>query len=236
MKWLLDIAYIGIGASYRWILIAVALVGILVGALFAAGILGGGDDDDETATTGFSTPVPLPTITPGPTPTITPIPTLKPTTAPTATSVPVVVLPTIPAQTQTPPVERSREIIVPIILAGAANLGSLEFVLAYDPDVVEVTSVETGTLTEESLLESSAGTPGLLWVGIIDAVGISEDGPAAVVTFKVIESSDSDTLLILQNVVAYDAASYLDIIVEASPGSFSTMDGSITPPSLTFAP
>ena len=47
MKWLLDIAYIGIGASYRWILIAVALVGILVGALFAAGVLGGGDDDDE---------------------------------------------------------------------------------------------------------------------------------------------------------------------------------------------
>ena len=101
-------------------------------------------------------------------------------------------------------------------------------------DVVRL--VTPGTLTEESLLESSAGTPGLLWVGIIDAVGISEDGPAAVVTFKVIESSDSDTLLILQNVVAYDAASYLDIIVEASPGSFSTMDGSITPPSLTFAP
>jgi len=42
--------------------------------------------------------------------------------------------------------------------------------------------------------------------------------------------------LILQNVVAYDAASYLDIIVEASPGSLSTMDGSVTPPSLTFAP
>ena len=236
MKWLLDIAYIGISASYRWILIAVALVGILVGALFAAGVLGGSDDDDETATTGFSTPVPRPTITPGPTSTITPIPTLKPTIAPTATSVPVVVLPTTPTQTPTPPVLRSKEITVPVNLAGAVNLGSLEFVLAYDPDVLEVTTVETGNLTEESLLESSAGTPGLLWVGIIDAVGISEDGLAAVVTFRVIESSDSDSSLILQNVVAYDAASYLDIIVEASPGSLSTMDGSVTPPSLTFAP
>ena len=236
MKWLLDIAYIGISASYRWILIAVALVGILVGALFAAGVLGGSDDDDETTTTGFSTPLPLPTITPGPTPTITPIPTLKPTIAPTVTSVPVVVLPTTPAQTPTPPVLRSKEIIVPVNLAGAVNLGSLEFVLAYDPDVLEVTTVETGNLTEESLLESSAGTPGLLWVGIIDAVGISEDGLAAVVTFRVIESSDSDSSLILQNVVAYNAASYLDIIVEASPGSLSTIDGSVTPPSLTFAP
>jgi len=236
MKWLLDIAYIGIRASYRWILIAVALVGILVGALFAAGILGGSDDDDETATTGFSTPVPLPTITPGPTPTITPIPSLKPTIAPTATSVPVVVLPTTPTQTPTPPMLRSKEIIVPVNLAGAVNLGSLEFVLAYDSNVLEVTTVETGNLTKESLLESSAGTPGLLWVGIIDAVGISEDGLAAVVTFRVIESSDSDSSLILQNVVAYDAASYLDIIVEASPGSLSTIDGSVTPPSLTFAP
>ena len=236
MKWLLDIAYIGIGASYRWILIAVALVGILVGALFAAGVHGGGDDDGEAATTGFSTPVPLDTRTPGPPPTTTPVPTLKPTTAPTATSVPIVVLPTAPAQPTPPPVVRSREIIVPINLVGAANLGSLEFVLAYDPDMVEVTTVETGTLTEESLLESSAGTPGLLWVGIIDAVGIGEDGAAAIVTFRVINSSDSDSPLILQNVVAFDAVSYLDIIVEASSGSLSTRDGSVTPPSLTFAP
>ena len=70
MKWFLDIAYIGIVASYKWILLGVAVIGILVGALFAAGVLGG-DDDGDSGTTAFATPIPLPTVTPGPTPTMT---------------------------------------------------------------------------------------------------------------------------------------------------------------------
>ncbi len=236
MNWFLDIAYIAIGASYKWILLGVAVVGILVGALFAAGVLGGGDDD-ESGPTAFSTPVPLPTVTPSPTPTMTPSPTStpRPTIAPTATTVPVV-LPTTPAPTPTPAVVLPTEISVPINLVGADNLGSLEFVLIYDPEVLEVTAVKTGSLAEQALLESSTATPGVLWTGMIDADGISGDGPAAIVSFTVIGGGGSNTQLALQNVVAYDAASLLDIIVEASAGSFSTSDGALSPPSLTFAP
>lgn len=234
MKWLLDIAYIGLAASYKWLLIVVAVVGILVGALFAAGVLGG---DDEAGPTLFSTPAPLPTVTPSPTPTVVvPSPTPPPTTAPTSTPLPVVVLPTTPAPTPTQAVVGPTEIRVAINLVGAANLGSLEFVLVYEPDVVEVTSVETGSLSDKSLLESSAATPGVLWTGMIDADGMNGDGAAAIVTFRVVKSGVSNSLLILQNVVAYDATSLLDIIVEASVGSISTIDGSISPPLLTFAP
>ena len=237
MKWLLDITYIAIGASYKWILLGVAVVGILVGALFAAGVLGGGDDD-EPGPTAFSTPVPLPTVTPSPTltPTVTPSPTPPPTTAPTATTAPAVVLPTTAAPTPTPAVVPGREIRVPINLVGAANLGSLELVLVYEPEVLEVTAVETGSLAEQAFLESSTATPGVLWTGMIDADGISGDGPAAIVTFRVIKSGVSKSPLTLQNVAAYDAASLLDIIVEASEGSISTIDGAISPPSLTFTP
>jgi len=238
MKWFLDITYIAIAASYRWILIVVAVVGILMGALFAAGVLGGGDDDDSGPTV-FSTPVPLPTVTPSPTATVTPSPTSEPTALPTATAAPVV-LPNTPSPTPIPTPTQAvvlpKEIEVPINLVGADNVGSLEFVLAYEPEVLEVTGVRPGPLAGQALLESSAATPGLLWTGMIDADGISGDGPAAIVTFIVIKGGGSNTQLSLQNVVAYDATSLLDIIVEASAGSFSTIDGALSPPSLTFAP
>ena len=237
MTWLLDITYIGLAASYKWILLAVAVVGILVGALFAAGVLGG--DDNDSGPTVFSTPVPLPTVTPSPTATVAPSPTLTPTKAPTeaptATTLPVV-LPTTPPPTPTQAVVLPTEIQVPINLVGAENVGSLEFVLAYEPGVLEVSGVQLGSLAEQSLLEFSTATPGLLWAGMIDADGISGDGPAAIITFSVIEGGGSNSRLALQNVVAYDASSLLDIIVEASAGSVSTIDGAISPPSLTFAP
>lgn len=235
MKWLLDIAYIAIGASYKWILIGVAVVGILVGALFAAGVLGG-DDSEDPEQTAFATPVPLPTVTPRPTPTSTPIPTAEPTEAPTATTVPVVVAPTTTPPTSTPAAVLPTEISVPINLVGADNLGSLEFVLAYERDVLEVTDVRLGSLAAQSLLEFSTATPGILWTGMIDSDGISGDGPAAIVTFMVIDGTDSSTRLGLQNVVAYDATSLLDLIVESSAGSFSAANGALAPPSLTFAP
>jgi len=244
MKWLLDISYIAIVATYKWILLGVAVVGILVGALFAAGVLGGGDDSDSGPTV-FSTPVPLPTVTPSPTATVAPSPTSKPTMAPTATTAPAV-LPTTPPPTPTSTpapapiptqaVVLPMEIQVPINLVGADNVGSLEFVLVYEPEVLKVTGVRPGSLAGQALLESSTANPGLLWAGMIDADGISGDGAAAIVTFTVIEGGGSNSQLSLQNVVAYDATSLLDIIVEASAGSFSTIDGVLSPPSLAFAP
>lgn len=235
MKWFLDIAYIAIRASYKWLLVVVAVVGILVGALFAAGVLGGGGDDDESVQRAFSTPEPLPTVTPSPSPTVAPSPTPRPTAVPTPTTAPVV-LPTAPPPTPTQVVVIPTEIQVPINLVGADNLGSLEFVLEYQPEVLEVTGVRPGSLAQQALMESSEAAPGLLWTGMIDALGINGDGPAAIVTFAVKQDGGSNTRLTLQNVVAYDAGSLLDIIVEASAGSFSTIDGTMSPPSLTFLP
>lgn len=233
MKWFLDIAYIGLAASYKWILVAVAVIGILVGVLFAAGVLGGGDDD--SGTTVFTPPDPLPTVTPIPTATIAPSPTPVPTTVPTATPAPVV-LPTTPPPTPTTVVVVLREIQVPINLEGADNVGSLEFVLVYEPAVLEVTDVQPGSLASQALLEFNTATPGLLWTGVIDADGISGDGPAAIVTFTVKRDASTNSQLSLQNVVAYDAASLLDIIVESSPGNFSVRDNAVSIPYLTFTP
>ena len=229
MKWFLDVAYIALIASYKWLLGAMVLAGIAIGALFAAGVLGGGDDSSRQVI--IATPVPTPAPTPTPTlvPSPTPVPTLVP---PTPTAVPALI-PT-PTATPAPTPVRSKEIEVPIYLEGADNLGSLEFVLVFEPTVLKVTRVKTGSLANGALLDSSTRTPGLVWAGMIDADGISGDGPAAVITFTIVGDDDSSTPLTLENVVAYDATTLLDIVTRALGGNFVVKDRSLTAPTLDF--
>ena len=230
MKWFLDVAFIALGASYKYLLGVMVLVGVLVGILFATGVLGGGDDPSGPRPTA----VPSATPTPVPTPTLAPSPTPVPTRAATPTSAPVV-LPTA-TTIPTPTAVFLQEISVPIFLDGAANVGSLEFVLVYEPTVLEVTRVETGALASNALLDFSTPTPGRVWTGMIDTGGITGEGPAAVIIFAVIGNADSSTSLILENVVAYDAAASLDIIAQASAGSFVVKGASLTAPTLGFLP
>ena len=247
MKWFLDVIYIAVATSYKWLLGLIAVVGILIGALFAAGVLGGGDSGSsgpnfasvptpEVTPTPTPAPTPITATNPTPTPTLTPAPTLTPTAtvAPTATIEPPP--PPTPTNTPAPTVALPREIEVPVLLQGAAGVGSLEFVLLYEPTVLEVTGVKTGALVTTALLESSTLTSGSLWAGIIDAEGISGDGPVAVITFAIVGDSESNSALTLDNVAAYDASLLLDIIAQASAGSFTVKDHSLTAPSLGFLP
>ena len=233
MKWFLDVAYIVIGASYKWLLGAIVIVGVVVGALFAAGVLGGDGEQDTLGSGLTSTTVPVssPTATPPPT---SPRPSPVPTALPTPTLMPLP--PPTPTVTPAPPIATPREITVPIFLQGATNVGSLEFVLVYEPSVLQFTKVEGGSLGSNALLESSNGTPGQVWAGMIDANGMTGDGPAALVTFRVIGNGESSTALTLENVVAYDANTLLDMITQMSPGTFTVKDLSLIPPSLGFLP
>ena len=235
MDWFLDVVYVSLRASYKWLLGTMVLVGVLIGALFAAGVLGDGDDSPMPvvvvipAPTLVPTPTPTPTLAPSPTPAPTPVPTAVP---PTPTMVPVVV-PT-PTATPEPIAELPKDIKVSVFLEGASNVGSLEFVLLYEPTVLRVKGVDTGSLANGALLDSSTRTPGMVWAGLIDANGINGDGLVVVVSFDIIGDDESRTALTLENVVAYDATTLLDIVTKASTGVFAVEDGSLTMPTLEF--
>ena len=235
MKWFLDVAYIAIGASYKWLLGAAVIIGVTVGALFAAGVFGGGDEPGTLGPSLINVSTPTQTPMPTPTPTLPPSPTPVPTLTPTPTAAPVVIPPT-PTATPEPTVALPTEILVPIFLEGATNVGSLEFALVYEPAVLEFTKLEQGALASNALLYSTARTPGLVWAVMADANGMSGDGPAALVTFSVIGNGESSTALTLESVSAHDASTLLDIITRSSPGSFTVKDHSLTPPSLGFLP
>ena len=160
MRWIFEIALIGIASSWKWLLGSLAAVGVLVGILFAVGVLGGGG--------GEVTPL-VTAPTPTPTPAATPVPTQAPTPVPT----------TAPA---------ARVISVPILATRANNVGSLEFVLIYDPAKLEFTQVVPGVLAGGALIESSSSQPGRVWAGIVDLQGINGSGPVAIVKFTLREN------------------------------------------------
>ncbi len=216
MRWFLEVAYIGIASSWRWLLASVVVVGALVGILFAVGVLGGGGDVDTPLVT-FDSPTPTPAAG------VTPVPTLVPTLVPT------------PAPTPEPTTAPALKVIsVPILATRAKNVGSLEFVLVYDPAKLEFVRMEPGVLAGSALIDSSSSQPGRVWAGIVDAQGINGSGPVAMVKFKVREPGGGALPLTLENIVAFDANTLVDIITTTTPGRFNGSGPALLSPIVTF--
>ena len=216
MRWFFEVALIGIASSWKWLLASVVVVGALVGILFAAGVFGGGGDVDSPLVTADSpTPTPAAAATSVPTPAATPAATPAPTAKPT----------TIPAP---------KFISVPILATLAKNVGSLEFVLVYDPAKLEFAQMEAGVLTGSALIDSSSSQPGRVWAGIVDVEGITGSGPVAVVKFNILERSAGDLPLILENIAAFDASTLVDIVTTTTSGQFNTSGLALLSPIVTF--
>ena len=121
-----------------------------------------------------------------------------------------------------------------IQVIGASNVGSLEFVLVYEPAVLEVTTMEQGALAGNAMVDFTTQEPGRVWAGFIDVEGITGDGPLAVISFKVVGRSDSSTSLTLAAVSAFDATTLVDLLTQTLAGSFQAENLSTTAPTLTF--
>ncbi len=222
MRWILEVAYIGITTSWKWLLGSTAVVAALVGILFGVGVLGGGGEAgtiDNTPLAASPSPTPTPTASPTPTPAAGPSPTQVVT--PTATPQPTVA----PA---------AKFISVPILATRANNVGSLEFVLVYDPAKLELAQVERGLLSGDALIDSSSPGPGRLWAGIIDINGMDGSGPVAVVKFKVRDNVGGTMPLSLESISAYDANTLVDILTTTTPGEFTGAGLTPLSPIVTF--
>ncbi|MEE3168319.1 MAG: cohesin domain-containing protein [Chloroflexota bacterium] len=220
MRWMLEVAYIGILSSWRWLLGSAAVVGALVGLLLAVGVLGGGSDGSGAALpSAIASPTPAPAASANPTAVPQPTPTIAPTLAPTLA----------PAVAPAP-----KSISVPILATRANNVGSLEFVLVYDSAKLELEQVERGLLSGDALIDFSTPSPGRLWTGIIDLSGIDGSGPVAVVRFKIRDNVGGNMPFTLENVAAFDANTLVDIITGTTPGEFTVSGVTPLSPIVTF--
>ena len=224
MKFWLDIGLIALSDHWKWALGAVTILVVVVAGTLFLGVLGSDTAAADPAPSTNLEPTAIPDAIP------TPIPTLPPKVV--ATKSPTAV-PTLSPQL-TDPVVLPSTVNVPVYLTGAKNVGSLEFVLTYDPTVLEVSDVEAGGLAQGSLFDFGTREPGRLWAGLIDADGISGDGPVAVVAFKVIGPGSSASWLTLENVSTYDASSLLDILTDTRAGNFTVEGLALAAPALTF--
>ena len=216
MRWMLEVAYIGILSSWRWLLGSAAVVGALVGLLFAVGVLGGGSNGSGAELpSAIASPTPTPAASTNPTVVPQPPPTLAPTLAPTVAPAP-------------------KFVSVPILATRANNVGSLEFVLVYDPAKLELEQVERGLLSGDALIDSSSPSPGRLWTGIIDIKGIDGSGPVVVVKFKIRDNVGGTMPFTLENVAAFDANTLVDIVTGTTPGKFTVSGVTSLAPIVTF--
>ena len=216
MRWMLEVAYIGILSSWRWLLGSAAVVGALVGLLLAVGVLGGGSDGSGAALpSAIASPTPAPSASANPTTVPQPTPTIAPTLVPAVAPGP-------------------KSISVPILATRANNVGSLEFVLVYDSAKLELEQVERGLLSGDALIDFSTPSPGRLWTGIIDLSGIDGSGPVAVVRFKIRDNVGGNMPFTLENVAAFDANTLVDIITGTTPGEFTVSGVTPLSPIVTF--
>ncbi len=212
MRWMLEVTYIGLITSWKWLLGSTVVVGALIGLLFGIGVFGGGSEDGSTNPPSVAvSPTPMPTANTSPTAAPGPAPTAEPTAVPAA-----------------------KFISVPILATRANNVGSLEFVLVYDPAKLELAQVERGLLSGDALIDSSTPAPGRLWAGIIDINGMNGSGPVAVVKFRIRDNVGGTMPFSLESVAAFDANTLVDIVTGTTPGEFSGPGTSPLSPIVTF--
>ena len=227
MRRFMDLYFIAVSAGWKWILGALIGIAAIVGILFGVGVIGGGSDDSGSrviAPKPTRSATPASAGTPAPTPratrstpailatTVPPAPTAS-AVVPQATPIPAIARPAATATPEAPPL-----LTMQVMAVAADNIGALEFVLVYDPALLELAGVQAGSLASDALVDLSSPTPGRIWAGIVAAEGIDGNGPLAELTFRWLQEADGPVPLTLESVSAYNADTLVDVIPDIVPG------------------
>ncbi len=115
------------------------------------------------------------------------------------------------------------EYTIPIQVNNADGVGALRIELVYDSSIIEVVDVTLGNLGENGQVDYEVESHGRVIIGFIDAMGMS--GAGEVVEIEFTKNSDGKSSLALENVVATDAETLYDLVVNTTPGSLDTAEG-----------
>jgi hypothetical protein len=141
--------------------------------------------------------VPIPTPTPTPVP---PVPTPTP-----AGPTPIPPGPALVVESRTGSTDGT--VLVPVVLERAQEVSSLGFTLGYDPAVLEVVSVQRGSRLSPGTFSYDADAPGIIRLGFSSTTGLSTDGSAVAVEFRIVGEDGSTSQLTLSEDLASDFAS-----------------------------
>ena len=122
------------------------------------------------------------TVTPPPTPPTPPTPPIPPSTGTSLVATSITTTPNSVVQ-------------VPIVLNDASNIGSMNFVLTYNPQVLKVNKIDTGALLSGALFMTNYKAPPLVRFGLTTSDGITGSGTMAYIEFQVIGTAGSNSAL-----------------------------------------
>ncbi|AKG91991.1 Cohesin domain [Geoglobus ahangari] len=114
------------------------------------------------------------------------------------------------------------DVNVPVVVENAQNLGSMDIVISFDPEVVKVKSVGKGELNK-GILTSNVGD-GVVAISFADSKGIDGDGEVAVISFEALKQGTSE--LKFESVQAYDVETHVDIKVTSQNGKITVEESS----------
>ena len=95
---------------------------------------------------------------------------------------------------------------VPIRLDNAGNIGSMNFVLTYNPQVIKVNKVDGGSLVSGALFTPNYKSPPQVNFGLASSAGINGSGTVAYIEFQVIGAAGSSSPLTLSGVNTTDTS------------------------------
>ncbi len=84
---------------------------------------------------------------------------------------------------------------VPLLVKDAPNIGSMDIILRYSPEVLALEGVGKGELTSRAMLRYAEKEPGSVKIGIVQIGGINGDGSVAVLRFRVKGEVGTSTML-----------------------------------------
>ncbi len=84
------------------------------------------------------------------------------------------------------------EVQIPVEIEKASKIGSMNLIIAYPKDVLEVVDVIQGSLTKNSLFDYNV-EDGKIKIGVSDTNGISGDGSLFYMKFRVMEAKEKES-------------------------------------------
>lgn len=101
----------------------------------------------------------------------------------------------------------------------APKIGSMQFVLLYDPSVLKAEKVTRGRLAgDNSMLESNVETPGRVKVAMVSMDGMTGDGTIATVRFQAIGKPGQSSTLSFESIKAWERSTQYDVLISSQEG------------------
>jgi hypothetical protein len=122
---------------------------------------------------------------------------------------------------------------VPILLNQASGIGSMNFVLSYNPQVLKVNKVDGGSMISGTLFTPNFKSPPQIRFGLATSGGINGSGTVAYIEFQVIGSAGSSSQLAFSEVSTTNttgasvAVTTQDGMVTVASGGVGTAGGKV---------